>query len=203
MYGKVGEVVRKLLITTISFLFIAAGCAGNNDEKTALNNGQNNFITVNQPNNNVNGQMTGEQIAEHLVDLATRVPDVKDATAVVAGNYAVVGIDLDKDLERSRVGSVKYSVAETLKDDPYGAQAVVVADADTVERLREMRKDIQNGKPVSGVMNELAAIVGRLMPQIPYDINTDEGPNEGNDKQLKKGEEKQLDQIQKEQSKAK
>lgn len=195
--------MRKLLLTTISFLFVAAGCAGNNDEKTALNNGQNNFITVNQPNNNVKGQLTGEQIAEHLVDLATRNPDVKDATAVVAGNYAVVGIDVDKGLERSRVGSVKYSVAETLKDDPYGAKAVVVADADTVERLREMRKDIQNGKPVSGVMNELAAIVGRLMPQIPYDINTDEGPNEGNNKQLKKGEKKQLDQIQKEQSKAK
>ncbi|KEF36011.1 sporulation lipoprotein, YhcN/YlaJ family [Schinkia azotoformans MEV2011] len=195
--------MRKLLLTTISFLFVAAGCAGNNDEKTALNNGQNNFITVNQPNNNVNGQLTGEQIAEHLVDLATRNPDVKDATAVVAGNYAVVGIDVDKGLERSRVGSVKYSVAETLKDDPYGAKAVVVADADTVERLREMRKDIQNGKPVSGVMNELAAIVGRLMPQIPYDINTDKGPNEGNNKQLKKGEKKQLDQIQKEQSKAK
>lgn len=191
------------MLTTISFLFVAAGCAGNNDEKTALNNGQNNFITVNQPNNNVNGQLTGEQIAEHLVDLATRNPDVKDATAVVAGNYAVVGIDVDKDLERSRVGSVKYSVAETLKDDPYGAKAVVVADADMVERLREMRKDIQNGKPVSGVMNELAAIVGRLMPQIPYDINTDKGPNEGNNKQLKKGEKKQLDQIQKEQSKAK
>ena len=195
--------MRKLLLTTISFLFVAAGCAGNNDEKTALNNGQNNFITVNQPNNNVNGQLTGEQIAEHLVDLATRNPDVKDATAVVAGNYAVVGIDVDKGLERSRVGSVKYSVAETLKDDPYGAKAVVVADADMVERLREMRKDIQNGKPVSGVMNELAAIVGRLMPQIPYDINTDKGPNEGNNKQLKKGEKKQLDQIQKEQSKAK
>lgn len=202
LYGKVGEVVRKLLLTTISILFLTAGCAGNNDEKTALNNGQNNFITVNQPNNNDNGQMTGEQIAEHLVDLATRNPDVKDATAVVAGNYAVVGIDLDKDLERSRVGSVKYSVAETLKDDPYGAKAVVVADADTVERLREMRKDIQNGKPVSGVMNELSAIVGRLMPQIPYDINTNEGPNGGNDKQLKKGEEKQLDHIQKEQSKS-
>ena len=202
LYGKVGEVVRKILLTTVLFLFVVAGCAANNDEKTALNNRQNNFITVNQPNNNVNRQWTGEQIAEHLVDLATRNPDVKDATAVVAGNYAVVGIDVDKDLERSRVGSVKYSVAEALKDDPYGAKAVVVADADTVERLRNMRKDIQNGKPVSGVMNELAAIVGRLMPQIPYDINTDEGPNEANEKQLKKGEQNQLDQIQKEQSKA-
>ena len=194
--------MRKLLLTTISFLFITTGCAGNDDGGTALDNGQNNFITVNQPNNNANGQLTGEQIAEHLVDLATKNPDVKDATAVVAGNYAVVGIDVDKDLERSRVGSVKYSVAETLKDDPYGAKAVVVADADTVERLREMRKDIQNGKPVSGIMDELAAIVGRLMPQIPYDINTGEGPNEGNDKQINKGEEKQLDQIQKEQSKS-
>ncbi|HHY73897.1 MAG TPA: YhcN/YlaJ family sporulation lipoprotein [Bacillus bacterium] len=194
--------VRKLSITAILFLLIATGCAQNGSKNDVINDVQNNnFITVNQRNDNSNNPLTGEQAAMHLVDLANRIPDVKDATAVVAGNYAVVGIDVDKNLDRSRVGVVKYSVAEALKDDPYGANAVVVADPDIVERLREMRRDIQDGRPIAGVMNELSAIVGRLMPQIPYDINTDESPNEQNEKQLPKGEKQQLNNIQKEQSK--
>ena len=196
--------MRKLLfttITTISFVIIAAGCSQNDGQDAALNNDQNNFISVAQSNDRTEN-MAEEQIAEHLVELATSIPDVKNATAVVAGNYAVVGIDVDKDLDRTRVGSIKYSVAESLKHDPYGANAVVVADADTVERLNQMREDIRNGQPIEGVANELAAIVGRIMPQIPYDINSNQGPTEQNEKQLQKGEGKQLDQIQKEQSKS-
>lgn len=195
--------MRKIWVTAISLFVIATGCAQNDTRNNAINDGQNNFITVNQPNNNQKQDLSGEKIAAHLVDLANRIPEVRDATAVVAGNYAVVGIDVDKDLERSRVGSVKYSVAEALKDDPHGANAVVIADPDVVQRLREMRKDIQRGRPVSGVMNELAGIVGRVMPQIPYNLNTEEGPNEQNEKQLQKGEQQQLNQIQKEQSKQK
>ncbi|WP_458414028.1 YhcN/YlaJ family sporulation lipoprotein [Schinkia sp. CFF1] len=195
--------MRKIWVTAISLFVIATGCAQNDTRNNAINDGQNNFITVNQPNNNQKQDLSGEKIAAHLVDLANRIPEVRDATAIVAGNYAVVGIDVDKDLERSRVGSVKYSVAEALKDDPHGANAVVIADPDVVQRLREMRKDIQRGRPVAGVMNELAGIVGRVMPQIPYNLNTEEGPNEQNEKQLQKGEQQQLNQIQKEQSKQK
>lgn len=36
-----------------------------------------------------------------------------------------------------------------------GANAVVVADPDTVSRLKEMGKEIQAGRPVSGIMDEL------------------------------------------------
>ena len=92
---------------------------------------------------------------------------MNDATAVVVGPWAVVGIDIDASYDRGRVGNIKYSVAEALKEDPAGAYAVVTADPDTLQRLREMREAIQNGEPVEGIMNELAEIVGRLMPQIP------------------------------------
>ena len=74
---------------------------------------------------------TGQEISKRLVELATSIPNVNDATAVVIGRYAIVGIDVNSKLERSQVGSIKYSVAESLKKDPYGANAIVVADADT------------------------------------------------------------------------
>ena len=49
---------------------------------------------------------------------------------------------------------------------------MVTADPDTLQRLREMREAIQNGEPVEGIMNELAEIVGRLMPQIPREVES-------------------------------
>ena len=77
---------------------------------------------------------------------------------------------LIKNLDRSEVGSIKYSVAESLKNDPHGARAVVVADPDLNARLKEVTEDIRIGEPIQGILNELADISGRLMPEIPADL---------------------------------
>ncbi|MCG0041222.1 YhcN/YlaJ family sporulation lipoprotein, partial [Escherichia coli] len=58
---------------------------------------------------------TANEISAHLVELASRVPNVNDATAIVLGKYAIVGIDVGKDIDRSEVSSIKYTVAEGLK----------------------------------------------------------------------------------------
>jgi YhcN/YlaJ family sporulation lipoprotein len=112
---------------------------------------------------------TGQQIAARLCDLAVKAPHVNDATAVVLGKYAIVGIDIDKDIERSQVGTIKYSVGEILKNDPYGAYATIVADPDINERIREMASDIRNGHPIRGILNELSDITGRIIPEVPGD----------------------------------
>ena len=36
--------------------------------------------------------------------------------------------------------------------------------------LKEVSEDIRNGKPIQGILNELADISGRLMPEIPADL---------------------------------
>ena len=89
-------------------------------------------------------------------DLAVKVPHVNDATAVVLGKYAIVGIDIDQDIDRSQVGTIKYSVGEALQQDPYGAYATIVADPDLNERIREVAADIENGQPIRGILNELS-----------------------------------------------
>ncbi|MGA9289071.1 MAG: YhcN/YlaJ family sporulation lipoprotein [Anaerobacillus sp.] len=147
-----------------------------------------------------NEKRTATDIAEHLVTIAKQVPDVNDATAVVTGKYAVVGIDVNQKLDRSRVSSIKYTVAEALQKDPYGANAVITADADTTYRLKRMATEIKRGHPVGGIMEELADIVGRLIPEIPSNINKSEiEPTRSNDKQLPKESEKQLKQQQEKQ----
>lgn len=123
------------------------------------------------PQNQTNIQQTrSTSKADHLAQLATRVKGVEKATAVVVNKIAVVGISVDEKLERSRVGTIKYSVAESLKEDPLGATAFVTADPDLVQRVREMNEDIRNGRPIAGIVEELADITGRLIPQTPTDI---------------------------------
>lgn len=144
---------------------------------------------------------SGQEISKRLVELASSIPNVNDATAIVLGRYAIVGIDVNKNLERSEVGSIKYSVAESLKNDPYGARAVVIADPDLNARLREISEDINDGKPIQGIMNELADVAGRLMPEIPADIErpaptkslekSKKGLNQNEDQQLEKRQEEQ------------
>ncbi|GAC42934.1 YhcN/YlaJ family sporulation lipoprotein [Paenibacillus popilliae] len=109
-------------------------------------------------------------VSQHLADLARKVHGVQSANCVVFGNTAIVGIDVDAKLERSQVGTIKYSVAEALSKDKYGANALVTADMDMNARLREMAADIRQGRPISGFANELADIVGRIVPQIPNDV---------------------------------
>ncbi|MEK4850593.1 YhcN/YlaJ family sporulation lipoprotein [Paenibacillus sp. FSL H7-0756] len=109
-------------------------------------------------------------LKDHFEQLARRVPGVEGVHCVVMNNLAVVGIDVDGALTRSRVGSVKYSVAEAIRKDPRGVRVLVTADMDLSSRLAEMGKHISKGNPVSGFASEMADIIGRIIPQLPEDI---------------------------------
>ncbi|KKB42225.1 putative lipoprotein [Bacillus thermotolerans] len=137
-----------------------------------------------------------------LADTARRIPGVQDATAVTWGSYAVVGIDVDANLDRTEVGSIKYAVAEGLKDQTHGKEAVVVADPDLYARLKEVGQDMENGQPLEGIANELADIAGRAMPEVPGEQNehhTDQS-TEDPKKQLSPNERQELEKQQEEQS---
>lgn len=108
-------------------------------------------------------------LKDHFEQLAQRVPGVDGAHCVVMNKVAVVGIDVDGSLSRSRVGSIKYSVAEAIRKDPRAVKALVTADMDISSRLNEMGRHISQGHPVSGFASEMADIIGRIMPQLPED----------------------------------
>lgn len=179
------------------------GCGTQNN---AANDERQNLVKVKNSTIEEVDRETGQKVSKHLVDLATSVPNVRDATAVVLGNYAIVGIDVDRNIERSQVGSIKYSVAESLKNDPHGARAVVIADPDMTARLREVAEDIRAGNPISGIMNELSDISGRLMPEVPADMIEPKAKNgknatENPKKEMNNQDSKQLEKEQDDQSK--
>ncbi|MFD1426747.1 YhcN/YlaJ family sporulation lipoprotein [Kroppenstedtia sanguinis] len=117
--------------------------------------------TAPEPRHSQNNQA----VARRLVTIANRMPQVEGATALVVGGYTIVGLDLDPTLDRARSSTVKYSVAEALEDDPQGANALVTADPDLVQRIRELSDDVKKGRPLTGLTDELAEIAGRIAPQ--------------------------------------
>ncbi|WP_026690069.1 YhcN/YlaJ family sporulation lipoprotein [Alteribacter aurantiacus] len=197
--------MKKWIITLLVLTFLLPGCQpadNGNDNEDPLEGQSYNEPTENQYNQW--GGHTGNEIANHLANLCTKLPEVRHATAVVLGPYAIVGLDLDPEMDQSDAGQVKYAATEALADDPYGAEALVTADPDITARLNEMQKDIADGKPISGIMEELAAIVGRLMPVTPgpeHRKETGGDPSDVNDDRLGGQEQQELENIQNKQSK--
>ncbi|MCK6075477.1 YhcN/YlaJ family sporulation lipoprotein [Paenibacillus silvae] len=132
----------------------------------------------NTTNETETGRMSNQNRVNHLKALAKQVEGVKDANCVILGNTAVVGIDVDGDLERARVGTIKYAVAEALRKDPEGVDSIVTADADVTERVKEIGEHIRKGHPISGFASELADMVGRIIPQLPKDVKVRQNPDE-------------------------
>lgn len=191
--------IRLSIILLTCSLFIV-GCQQEDENSLATEEQNNNrVINVKDSDPAEDQNLNNSQIADHLASLSSDIPNVNDAAAVVAGPYAVVGIDVDKDLDRSRVGTIKYSVLEALQHDRYGKTAVVVADADIMERLRGMGNKIRQGYPVHGVVDELAAIVGRYMPDFPISEDQPQEPDQ-NKEVIPEEDKKKLDDIEEEQS---
>lgn len=65
-----------------------------------------------------------------------------------------------------------------------------------------MESKLKKEKTGEGILDELAAIVGRVMPQVPNDMieNKETNPIQDNDKQLPKDEEQELRKEQNDQS---
>ncbi|HZH61300.1 MAG TPA: YhcN/YlaJ family sporulation lipoprotein [Metabacillus sp.] len=191
-------------LLTILLIITLTGCTANQGAPKTDQENENGSQPINVKNSVEEhvDRKTGQDISKHLVDIANEVPEVNDATAVVLGPYAVVGIDVNSNLDRNKVESIKYTVAESLMHDPYGARAIVIADADTNVRLREMANDIQEGRPIVGILDELAAIVGRIVPEIPSEVldNQQKQPTEQNNDQLNEKEQKNLEKEQQDQS---
>ncbi|WP_274363287.1 YhcN/YlaJ family sporulation lipoprotein [Paenibacillus thermotolerans] len=155
-----------LLAVSVSVAACTAGDQGAAEDQNRSGNPQvRTQQTVPEPIRNADQA----EVTRRLTALAKSVPDVKDATCVVLGNTAIVGIDVAGNVDRSRVGTIKYAVAEALRKDPYGVNAVVTADMDLNYRLQEIGADIRAGRPVAGFAEELADIVGRIIPQLPRD----------------------------------
>ncbi|WCK53109.1 YhcN/YlaJ family sporulation lipoprotein [Aneurinibacillus sp. Ricciae_BoGa-3] len=159
-----------LLVLSVTACNPAGRSAAPNEPNTARTQ------RVQQTNPQLPKPQDPQTTAKRLVNIASKVPNVSRATAIVYGKTAIVGINVPGNFDRARVGTLKYSVAEALRHDPQGAHALVTADVDIVNRIREMNQEVMRGRPVAAFANELADIVGRIIPQAPKDTRTKQTP---------------------------
>ncbi|MFD2616997.1 YhcN/YlaJ family sporulation lipoprotein [Terrilactibacillus laevilacticus] len=174
----------KIKIIFIFFLSLAivSGCSfhSQTEEQDFLKRDSTNQPKVHQMNQSIDypsKTMSNQDIARRLVHLAEQTPEVKSATALIVGKYAVVGLTLDKHLDRTRVGTVKYTVSQAIKNDPYGANAVITSNPDVIERLREIGQAFKHGRPISGIANELADVVERVIPEFTKNVKDNQNEN--------------------------
>ncbi|AZN40505.1 YhcN/YlaJ family sporulation lipoprotein [Paenibacillus albus] len=176
--------MSKWLVSAIILCLLATGCNTVARNETSPSPQNDNRVRAQQSAPQKKQISNSKQVAAHLESLARGVPGVKAAHCVVFKNTAVVGIDVAGNLDRSRVGTIKYAVAEAFRKDPYGIDAVVTADMDLSTRLKEVQADIKRGRPFAGMAEEMADIIGRIVPQLPRDVQPMkmEEPNKANSK---------------------
>ncbi|KJS83118.1 MAG: hypothetical protein JM58_13225 [Peptococcaceae bacterium BICA1-8] len=113
---------------------------------------------------NNEAQKKAEKMAEKIVD---EVQGINSATVVFAEEIVYVGIDLHADYTGNEAENVKKEVARIVKeDDPDIETVYVTEDADTFTRLQRIGRDIENGRPISGFLDELQNMFRRVTPSM-------------------------------------
>jgi YhcN/YlaJ family sporulation lipoprotein len=159
----------KRTLTTLLISSLLMGC-GVSKGSSSNAQGQTNVQEVKQTLPNQQNNLSNQAVAHRLASIAQGIKGVNSATVVVLGGYSVVGLNIDPHLGRHQTGNIKYAVANALKTDPYGTNALVTSDPDIIQRLKDMNTDLQKGKPIKGILNQLALIVERLVPDASHDF---------------------------------
>ncbi|KEO84374.1 YhcN/YlaJ family sporulation lipoprotein [Tumebacillus flagellatus] len=117
-------------------------------------------------NYNTMQNQTLTQQANEISNVVTRIPGVERAAVLLTGKTALVGIDLADNITGSKIDTIKYSVKEAAERTGPGYRAIVSSDIDTITRTRQLINSARAGKPITGVTDEIADIVSRLLPEM-------------------------------------
>ncbi|HYE84402.1 MAG TPA: YhcN/YlaJ family sporulation lipoprotein [Clostridia bacterium] len=129
---------------------------GNNSPNFALNNNR------------------GTTQADSIARAVEQMTGVDNATCVVSGNTAYVGIDTDGDLTGRNIAygnatdltAVKRACAQRVKSVNPNIQTVYVStDANFFDRLRNVGDRVRNGGNVNNFRNELNTLIRGLTPE--------------------------------------
>lgn len=107
--------------------------------------------------------------ADNIAKAVKTVPGIKGATAVISGDAAYVGINIDINSNvdnTSKIQNIKKQAADRVRNtDPSIKTVYISADADFFQRITQISNDVRNGKPIEGFSNELNKIVKRITPE--------------------------------------
>lgn len=162
-------------------LMVFTGCSSTSKNPTSEPEPPaNSNVTPNTEDSNLNGNTSDEKqdnlptdkqdnmeeraktIADAIIE---DIPEVKDARVLISETKAYAALDIERTADTAEAEELKDKVVALIKEtDSEITDAVVTEDADTFSRFGEIGKDIANGKPISGFMEEIENFFVRITP---------------------------------------
>jgi len=175
--GRIEYMKRQLffiLLITLLAVSLAAGCAPQQrpvPETRPAPQQRNTPLpdTPEGPGNRVPNAdpQEDDRRADKLSDRIEDMEDVEEATVIISGSTAYIGIDMDESLQGRMTDTLKQKVIDKAKEaDKMLSRVYVSADSDTVTRLKNYARDIEDGKPISGIIRQIDELFRRPAPTV-------------------------------------
>ena len=103
--------------------------------------------------------------ANAIAQKIANLNEVNNCSVLLSGNTAIVGVDMENNLQGKMTTDLKQKIEKTVKDADNSIKNVsVTADPNLYTRISNMAKDIRDGRPISGFANEFQEILRRITP---------------------------------------
>lgn len=134
-------------------------------DQLGIRDWENNYRTDMYNGNMNNNGDTGTRRADDIAAACEQVQGVENATAVVTGNTAYIGIDLDDNTVVANQRDIKNEVAQKVRAANNDINTVYVStEADFMNRLRNIGNGLRTGRPVDAFTTELNELIQRVTP---------------------------------------
>ncbi|MEH7083065.1 YhcN/YlaJ family sporulation lipoprotein [Neobacillus drentensis] len=119
----------------------------------------------NTRNNVRNNNQTKTRLADRAVDKVINLSEVDDAVIIVNDNNAYVAAKLDRSSRNELTSDIKNKISRAVKSVDENIDNVYISvNPDFYDRMNTYSRDIRNGRPVAGFMDEFSDIIRRVFP---------------------------------------
>lgn len=166
------KIIVLLLVTLLIISVLSIGCTPQRRPETTPVPDNMNPNMPTDPNMRDNrDSMTGpqadanerrERVANRVIE---NVPEVNDVSIVFADRIVYAAVSLEQDVSEGRARDIERVVAEeVMKEETTVDRVYVSMDPETFRRLEGVAKGIEDGRPLTGFLNEIEEWFTRVAP---------------------------------------
>lgn len=175
MIIKKKKIIVLLLVTLLIISVLSLGCTPQRrpDTTPAPNNnmGPNENMPTDPNQRAPRDPMTGpqgdaNQRTQVVADKITRqVPEVRNVSIVFADRIVYAAVSLEEDVSEDRARDIERMVSEAIMAEENTVDRVYVSmDPETFRRLEGVAKGIEDGRPLTGFLDEIEELFTRIAP---------------------------------------
>ncbi|MEY2194904.1 YhcN/YlaJ family sporulation lipoprotein [Neobacillus sp. BF23-41] len=124
-----------------------------------------NTITNGRNYNHVGSNQTNTRVADKAADKVINLTEVDNATVIINDNNAYVAAKLDVSARNELTSAIKEKIARAVKSVDRDIDNVYISvNPDFYDRMNTYSRDIRNGRPVSGFIDEFSDTIRRVFP---------------------------------------